>query len=237
MPATLHNPDGKARLLLTCEHASSAIPGEYDNLGLSLEDVHDHIGWDIGAGTLARELASLLDATAVLSNVSRLVVDCNRQTTDHDLIPEESHGVRIPGNTGLSETARVGRLDAFYHPFHDAIDRAIEVRGVSFLLSVHSFTPSLAGVTRAFDVGVLYDDHTESAARFGRQLSAAGLTLRMNEPYSGLDGLIFSARHHGRKNDIPYLEIEVNNRLLRKPEDIRTIAVRVAASLDVIVPK
>jgi predicted N-formylglutamate amidohydrolase len=237
MPATLHNARGKSQLLLTCEHASPSIPRSFRNLGLDLEQLQDHIGWDIGAGLLTQELGVLLDATSVVSNVSRLVVDCNRQVTDHDLIPEESHGIRIPGNISLSKAERNDRLNAFYHPYHEAIDRTVEGRGVSFLVSVHSFTPSLAGVSREFDVGVLFDDFEDLANRLALRLGDTGFSVRMNEPYSGLDGLIFSASHHGRRNDIPYLEIEINNRLLRNPDTIRMIAKRVAASLEAILPR
>lgn len=234
---TLHNAEGRSRLLLTCEHASPSIPKPYRDLGLGPDEVHDHIGWDVGASLLTQELSSLLDAIAVLSSVSRLVVDCNRQITDDDLIPEQSHGVRIPGNANLSEGERGYRLDAFYHPYHEKIDRAAEKGGARMLLSVHSFTPSLAGVSREFDAGVLFDDFQGVADSFARCLSEAGLTVRMNEPYSGLDGLIFSARHHGRKNAIPYLELEVNNRLLRNPEDIRRVAGYLAAPLETLLRK
>jgi predicted N-formylglutamate amidohydrolase len=237
MPATLYNAKGSSRRLLTCEHASHSIPSDFRNLGLGVEELHDHIGWDIGAGMLTRELCGLLDAAAVLSNVSRLIVDCNRQITDHDLIPEESHGIRIPGNLSLNEADRNCRLSTFYHPYHEAIDRAVEDRGISFLLSVHSFAPSLAGVRREFDAGVLFDDFEELARSLARRLDDVGFAVRMNEPYSGLDGLIFSARHHGRTNGIPYLEIEVNNRLLRTAGDIRMIARRVAAALEAVLPR
>ena len=156
------------------------------------------------------------------------------RVTDHDLIPEESHGVSVPGNRSLSESERSRRLDSFYHPYHDTIDHALQVDGRSFLLSIHSFTPSLAGVSRDFDAGVLFDDFEDLAGLLARQLGEAGLRVRMNEPYSGLEGLIYSANHHGRKRGIPYLEIEVNNRLLRDAADIRKTARRVAASLEAI---
>lgn len=237
MPATLHNAEGESRLLLTCEHASASIPQKYGNLGVAGELLQDHIGWDIGAAMLTRKLSALLDAAAVLSNVSRLVVDCNRQITDHDLIPEESHGIPIPGNLSLSEAERNERLNAFYHPYHQSIDRTVENRAVRFLLSVHSFTPFLAGMRRDFDAGVLFDDCEDLASDLARRLGDTGLVVRMNEPYSGLDGLIFSAREHGRRNGIPYLEIEVNNRLLRNPDDIQKIATSIAASVAAILPR
>jgi predicted N-formylglutamate amidohydrolase len=87
-------------------------------------------------------------------------------------------------------------------------------------------------VSREFDAGVLFDDYDGLADSFARCLREAGLSVRLNEPYSGLDGLIFSARHHGRRNAIPYLELEVNNRLLRTPEDIRSVADHLAAPLE-----
>jgi predicted N-formylglutamate amidohydrolase len=42
--------------------------------------------------------------------------------------------------------------------------------------------------------------------------------VRYNEPYSGYDGLIFSARTHGEKNGIVYLELEINQSLIETPE-------------------
>ena len=33
-----------AALVLTCEHASPAVPSEYDNLGLAAAQLRDHIG-------------------------------------------------------------------------------------------------------------------------------------------------------------------------------------------------
>ena len=45
-------------------------------------------------------------------------------------------------------------MDTFYRPYHEAIDRTVEGRGISLLLSIHSFTPSLAGLNREFYAGV-----------------------------------------------------------------------------------
>ena len=61
---------------------------------------------------------------------------------------------------------------------------------------------------------------TTSPMAFARRIAAAGFSVRMNEPYSGLDGLIFSARSHGRRHGLRYLELEINNRLLRRDADI-----------------
>jgi predicted N-formylglutamate amidohydrolase len=163
--------------------------------------------------------------------VSRLVIDCNRDLADHDLIVSESHGVHVPGNQGIDAIERERRIRDFYEPYHDAIDRVLERRPDTLLLSVHSFTPILNDRERRFDAGVLFDDFATEAERFGDALGAAGLRVRYNQPYSGLDGLIFSARTHGMRHALRYLELEVNNRLLRTPGEIDAIAAVVVGAV------
>ncbi len=224
LPVELYNRNGNAPFVFTCEHAAYTVPPEYDDLGLSAEQLQEHIGWDIGAGALTRLLADCCDAPGVLSVVSRLVIDCNRSLADADLILAESCGVTIPGNRGIDDRERERRTERFYLPFHDAVDRVLKSRPGAPLLSVHSFTPELNGQERRFDVGVLFDTWTEDARIFGQALAESGLTVRYNEPYSGLDGLIYSARAHGMEHRRRYLELEVNNRLLRDRDGIERIA-------------
>jgi len=218
-------------LLITCEHASYELPPEYGALGLRPQDLRDHVGWDIGAAAVARALAEAFDAPLVESGYSRLLIDCNRDLGDHDLIVAESHGVAVPGNDALAESEREKRVREFYHPFHDAIDDVAAGRDQALLFSVHSFTPELRGSRRDFDVGVLYDEHEERAALLAQALAGQRLRVRHNEPYSGLDGLIFSARSHGQRHGAPYLEIEVNNALLRSDSGAQEVASRIAAAL------
>jgi predicted N-formylglutamate amidohydrolase len=223
-PVTLPGRGTGAALVLTCEHASNSVPAEFGRLGLSLEQLGDHIAWDIGAAAIAEELNRQVGAPAVLSAASRLIVDCNRDLSDSDLIAAESHGVLIPGNAVVDTRQRAERLERYYAPYHDAVDAELVHHPDAVLLSVHSFTPSLNGRERPFDVGVLFDDFEDVAGRLARDLRASGLTVRLNEPYSALDGLIFSARTHGRRHDLRYFELEVNNRLLRHDADIRRVA-------------
>lgn len=215
------NPDGQFPLVLTCEHASCFIPAEYNNLGMSAEELRRHTGWDIGARTAVETVARLLDAPAVCSGYSRLLIDCNRNVGDYDLIVEQSDGTPIPGNLGLSEAERQKRLAVFYQPYHDAIDRLIRQRGQYQvrLLSLHSFTPSLNGQERPFDIGILFDQYEDLAEQLGQYLQEAGYRVRNNEPYSGYDGLIFSARSHGERHRLVYLELEMNNSLLVHAEE------------------
>lgn len=228
-PVTLA-PSG-AGLVLTCEHASPAVPPEYANLGVAPALLRDHIGWDIGAATVAEELSRQLRAPAVLSAASRLLVDCNRDLVDADLMPHASHGIPIPGNAQIDEEERRSRLGRFYDPYHAAVDATVRARPGALLLSIHSFTPELNGRERPFDVGVLFDDHAALADAFAADIATAGFSVRMNEPYSGLDGLIFSARCHGRRHGTRYLELEINNRMLRRDDEARAVACRLVEAV------
>jgi predicted N-formylglutamate amidohydrolase len=236
-PFSVINPGGTGEFVLTCEHASNAIPVEYDSLGLEEEHLLDHIAWDIGARHVTAALAEAWDAPAVLAGVSRLLIDCNRDLGDHDLIAGESHGVMIPGNQQVGEDERRHRIRDFYTPYHGAIEQLLAQRQPSLLLSVHSFTPVLHGRPRRFDVGVLFDQYSHEAEAVGSALATAGFRVRYNEPYSALDGLIFSARAHGQRSGVPYLELELNNGLLRDETGARRLGQRVAAVLGHVLRK
>jgi predicted N-formylglutamate amidohydrolase len=222
---------------LTCEHASAALPQRYGTLGLARCDLEEHIGWDIGAARVMREVAERLRAPAVASQWSRLLVDVNRAPEDATLIVEVSDGIAIPGNRKLSAREREHRLKAFHAPYHRAVDRMIErarqrARPDALrLLSVHSFTPVMRGRTRAFDLGVLFDAYVPLARALARELRGLGYRVRSNEPYSGRAGLIYSARRHGQANQIPYVELEINNALIRTMHGARRVGRDVARAL------
>lgn len=220
-------------VVLSCEHASCRIPPHLGDLGLRFDELRDHVGWDIGAAELTRALAERLAAPAVLSRVSRLVIDCNRSPADADLIVATSHGVTIPGNAQLTEDERRWRLAAYHEPFHTELDEVLRDQPAHWLLSLHSFTPRLRGAHRDFEAGVLFDGDETRAHRFAENLTQAGLEVRLNEPYSGFDGLIYSARRHGRAHGRPYLEVEINQACLRD----RTGSERIAEALEPAIRK
>lgn len=223
-----------APFVFTCEHASAAVPDRYAGLGLGPVELADHVAWDIGAAALARKLAAAFAAPLVESACSRLVIDCNRDLRDHDLIVAETHGVLVPGNQALDAAERAHRIDRWHRPYHDAIDDVLGARRETILVSVHTFTPELRGVKRALEVGVLYDDHVPLAGALADALAATGLVVRHNEPYSGLDGLIYSARVHGTRHGLRYVELEVNNGLLRDDAGVEAVAAKVTRSLRVL---
>src|SRR5690348_4383152 len=117
-PVELCRADGGAALLLTCDHASAAVPRALADLGLPAAALRQHIAWDIGAAAVTRHLAAALDAPAILAGYSRLVVDCNRDPGDASSIPAVSDGVAVPGNRELTPAARAARLEACFAPYH-----------------------------------------------------------------------------------------------------------------------
>jgi predicted N-formylglutamate amidohydrolase len=157
-PFELFNGAGQGKLLLVCDHASNRIPKSLDNLGLTQEQLATHIGWDLGAAAVARRLAGLLDAPLLLANYSRLVIDCNRWPGTPASIAESSDGIAVPGNAGLSHAEALARRNALFDPYHTAIADIFsqQPKESRFLLSIHSFTPSLAGVDRHWPIGVCY---------------------------------------------------------------------------------
>ncbi len=72
------------RWLVTCDHASNAVPAWIGGgtLGLPPEEMARHIALDPGAAGVTRALAAALDSPALLSTFSRLVIDPNRGEDD-----------------------------------------------------------------------------------------------------------------------------------------------------------
>ncbi|HEY8514122.1 MAG TPA: N-formylglutamate amidohydrolase [Candidatus Binatia bacterium] len=228
---------GRVLWVLTCEHASYAVPREYRGLGVPRAAIRDHIGWDIGAHAVQREVARRLGVPYVASRWSRLLIDCNRDPRDPSLIVRQSDGVVVPGNARVDAAERRRRIALYHEPYHAAVDRMVarakrrHPDAAVQILALHSFTPVLNGNPRPFDIGVLFDAYPVLARRLGRALAKLGYRVRYNEPYSGLDGLIYSARRHGEAHDVAYVELEINNALLRTRAGVARLGRDVARAL------
>lgn len=208
----LLNPHGTGRLLLICDHASKHVPADLANLGLPAAELDRHIGWDIGAAALTRQLSARFDAPAVLAQTSRLVIDVNRDLMSESLIPTISDGTEIPGNRDLSPDARRARIERFYHPFHAAVDaqiRAMTGKGtVPLVIGVHSFTPVMNGIRRPWVVGLLWNRDPRLAQAMIRGFRARGHMTGDNEPYSG-QHLFYTMDRHGSAHGLPQATLEI----------------------------
>lgn len=213
----LHNPNGKAPLLLLCDHASNDIPSRYASLGLRRSVLNRHVAWDIGARSLALTLATLLDAPLVCSTVSRLVIDTNRAIDASDLIPEMADSQSIPGNSNLASSERRHRINEVHEPYHCLIEEVISQRpDVTTLIAIHSFTQRLSGEDRPWHVGILHASDRRLAERLIAVLRAqTSLCVGDNQPYGPGDGVYYTlARHAGGRQSAM---IEVRNDQLRTP--------------------
>ncbi len=212
---------GAAPILIIADHASNAVPESVD-LGIPAALLDEHVAIDVGTEALSVRLAALLEAPAIIATVSRLVIDLNRDPTEPSLIPSASDGHVIPGNLALSDTERDLRQAAIHTPYHATIEAIIDTHRPQLLLSIHSFTPNLATVPaehRPWPIGLLHN-HDSSAARLAIPLlSARGLHVGDNEPYSGRT-LNYTMDRHAEARGLPYLGIEVRNDGLRSADGI-----------------
>jgi len=180
-PYTTINEDGKAKVMLVGDHASNAIPRMLENLGLDNASLEQHIAYDIGTKKLIHHLSQHLDAPALLAGYSRLVIDLNRSLEDQSSMPEVSDNTVIPGNLNMSHEHRNQRIHCFYTPYRVAIDRMLhrfkEKQIVPAFISIHSFTPEMAGFSRPWHAGVLWDKDPRIPADYtiDHHAEAAGL--------------------------------------------------------------
>jgi predicted N-formylglutamate amidohydrolase len=100
------------------------------------------------------------------------------------------------------------------------------------VLSIHSFTPIYEGIPREVEIGVLFHKDESLAQAMGDHIAAStGLDVRMNEPYSGANGLMFSAYQHAKTHSRPSLELEIRQDLSKDPAFQRTIVSAVSEGL------
>lgn len=208
--------DADAPLVLTCEHASEAMP---DGWRWHAEDLHlrgTHWAFDPGAADLTRELAAATGAGAVLASFTRLLVDPNRPLDSDTLIRLEAEGRPVALNRHVDEGER-GRRLSFWQAYHDAADRLFASSRAPLALSVHTFTPVYEGQRRRVEVGVLFDREERLAEALRARLDAAGFDARLNEPYSGKEGLIHSVSSHASDHGRRALELELRQDLAVVP--------------------
>jgi predicted N-formylglutamate amidohydrolase len=241
--AEVHNADGRAPLLLVCEHASPRIPERFGTLGLDPADVRAHIGWDIGALDLARALSDRLDAPLVHAGMSRLIYDCNRPPDSPTAIRDVSEHFQIPGNRGLSEPERAERVQHCYLPFlallEDSVERAIERTpfvGTPNIITIHTFTPVFDGKARAVELGVLHGSDPTLADRMLRMANAVtGLKAERNAPYDAADGVLHTIEQQAVARGLPGVMLEVRNDLVDTPQRVAAVSDRLARLIGTVI--
>ena len=203
-------------LLITCEHATNAVPAELTPLFAGKAALlHSHRGWDAGALELARAWAARWHAPLLAAEVSRLVCDANRAPHNPAVWSECTRT--------LAPARRAALLARWHSPHRRAVAdavRRLNAAGLPVLhLAAHSFTPVLNGVTRSMDIGLLYAPRRPQEALLARRWQAALRPMlpavRRNAPYRGAaDGLPTFLRRLFPAECYCGFEVECNQRLL-----------------------
>jgi predicted N-formylglutamate amidohydrolase len=220
-------------LLVTCEHGGNSVPPRYRHLFRGLQrPLKTHVGYDIGALLMARQMSESLRAPLVTSTITRLLVDLNR-STHHPRLHAEA--VRKS-----SREVREQILADHYLPYRtrveDLVRKAI-MRGRRVIhISSHSFTPELNGKVRSADIGLLYDparpEEVRMCGKWKKALSQAAprIRIRRNYPYAGKDdGFMPYLRNKYRPSACVGIELEINQAIVvgtrNRWDELRTAVV------------
>ena len=221
------------RVVLSCEHASNAVPRAYARLFRGHTRVlSTHRGYDLGAHDVARALAKATGAPLFATQVTRLLVDANR-TQGH-------FGLFSPWSRALPEAERKALLARYHAPHWRRVCAAVRPRGAVRVvhIGVHSFTPVWDDAPREIDVGLLYDPARPAEADFCDRWAALlrradpSLRVRRNAPYRGISNCLPTAL----RRELPAtrylgLELELSQALLATAAGRRRLAKLVGASL------
>ncbi len=229
------------KLIISCEHASSRIPPEYQYLfqeKKAEDDLLTHKAIDFGAQHLAQALGNAFGCPYMLAQTSRLLIDFNRSLHHKHCFSTYT--------SALSAEEKKSIIHLYYVPYRQAVEDLIHTYILQkyqvFHLSVHSFTPVLHGVTRNTDFGLLYDPsrtHEKSLARvWKKHLVGDGkqYRVRMNYPYRGSsDGFTSALRKQYKSDDYIGIELEVNQRLMiSKPQLLSHVTAIILQSLKIV---
>ena len=205
---------GAGPVVLTCEHASVRMPSPWAWPDADRWLVGTHWSYDLGVADLVRDLAAKTGWPAGLSRFTRLLADPNRPEDHVDLFRTHAEGRPIHLNAGLPEDEIARRLDRLWRPYHAAVDEVVAASPGAMILSIHSFTPVYEGKRRTLEVGVLFDEDEDLARAIARDLADEGIHVRLNEPWSGKEGLIYAPERHANAHDRATIELELRQDLL-----------------------
>jgi predicted N-formylglutamate amidohydrolase len=202
-----------APFIITCEHASARLPSGWRWPEADRWLVAAHWAYDLGVAELTRELAAASGAPAVLARFSRLLIDANRPADDPTVCRDRAEGRPVVLNEAITPADRARRL-AYWSAYHEVVAETVVASPASVVLAMHSFTRRYEGELRDdIELGVLFDDQPELAARLAEVVSQVSPQVHLNRPYSGEHGMIYSADRHARAAGKRAVEIEVRQDL------------------------
>ena len=214
-------------LILSCEHASSHIPDEWQHLfasSMSALDLNQAFKYfDPYAKELSIYLAEQFNCELILGEISRLLIDLNKSD-------ELAHCFSPESIEKLSDKDKKTLLERYYYPFRHQFEGLLETHIQNnqqvLHLSIHTFNPIEKGKMHNAAIGLLYDPkrHAEKeVARIFHEIliKRTPYKTRLNYPRTGkTDNHTSHIRKH--LDESCYLGIELEcNALLLKDEDQR----------------
>ena len=235
-PVITRNADGASPFFLTCDHYGRMIPRALGDLGIDEKERARHIAWDIGIAGVAEAVSDALGAHLIAQRYSRLVIDCNRPLSAASSIPPISEATTIPGNQGLAQQAAFERQQSIFAPYHraitEALDQRVQAQRSTILVSLHSFTPIYAGVTRPWHIGTLYNRDRRLPQLMLRELrSEPALVVGDNQPYAVSDTTDYTIPVHGEQRGLINTGIEIRQDLITDESGQREWAARLVRIL------
>jgi predicted N-formylglutamate amidohydrolase len=165
-------------LVLTCEHATCAVPEAFRELFQGAEEIlTSPRGWDPGALNLAQHLSREFRTPLLHGEITRLLVELNGAPDNPQLFSE--FALRLPEGRreGLFKRNYQSYLETLRARLADCLTRHPRV----LHLSVHTFPRELAGKRQAIDIGILFDpgreEETALVHAWSRALRAAAPAL------------------------------------------------------------
>jgi len=228
--------EGRSDFIIVVDHAGARIPRRLTNLGLPDAELQRHIAWDIGALSVARRVAELIDAPLVAQNYSRLVIDCNRDPKVATSIPRISELCEIPGNIGLSAPQIAARRLEIFDPYHRRIRELLDERQATgrraILVAQHTMTDVYKGERRQMQAAVLYNRDRRLAGAVLKMLQRERrLIIADNEPYFVSDETDYTIPHHAEARSLLHVELEIRQDLVNDEAGQTEWAGRIARAL------
>jgi len=221
-PFTWLNQGAGGDVLLTCDHASYAVPATLGTLGLPMDELPRHIGWDIGIEAVVRRMAAMMKAPAIIAGYSRLVIDLNRHHgsgRQPGSIPEVSDHTEVPANKGVSGTDTEARANALFWPYHNEIIAKLDAMqaggAVPAYIAMHSFTPVMDGFERPWHIGICWEhDGRIPVPIIAALRERTELCVGDNEPYAIELDSDYGVPVHGAGRGLPHLLVEIRQDLI-----------------------
>ena len=161
---------------------------------------------------------------------------CQPQLQAAELIPEVSDHTEIPGNRELSNAACADRIERWFHPYHDAVEKVLAERGArgvqSIVISIHSMTAALDGNARPWMMALSsHLDRRLTDPMLAALRLPGDILVSDNQPYD-IDPLAdYSIPFHAIRRGLLHLQVEFRQDLVESAAEQRQWAARFAKAL------